>query len=63
MAVDPLKEMERKLQEAQAAAPMPAPGVPFDKQSQEVQQSVETINLLREAVQELRGMNRQLKAN
>lgn len=63
MANDPLDEMERKLQEAQAAAPMPAPGVPFEQQSDEVKQSVETINLLREAVQELRGMNRQLKAN
>jgi len=63
MAGDPLDEMERKLKEAQAAAPMPAPGVPSDQQSDEVKQSVETINLLREAVQELRGMNRQLKAN
>jgi len=62
-AVDPLDEMERKLQEAQAAAPMPAPGVPFEQQSDQVKEAVETINLLREAVQELRGMNRQLKAN
>jgi len=63
MAGDPLDEMERKLQEAQATAPMPAPGVPFAQQSDQVKEAVETINLLREAVQELRGMNRQLKAN
>jgi len=58
-----VEEMEERLRMLQATAPMPAFGVPLDKQSQEVQQSVETINLLREAVQELRGMNRQLKAN
>jgi len=58
-----VKEMEERLRMLQATAPMPAAGVPSDQQSDEVKQSVETINLLREAVQELRGMNRQLKAN
>ena len=60
---DPLEEMQRKLQQEQAIAPLPVPNVPLEQQSEEVKQSVETINLLREAVQELRGMNRQLKAN
>jgi hypothetical protein len=60
---DPLEAMQRKLQQEQAIAPVPVPNVPFEQQSPEVQQSIETVNLLREAVQELRGMNRQLKAN
>lgn len=60
---DPLAEMERKLQEAQALAPLATPNVPFEKQSKEVQESAEAINLLREQVQELRGLNRQLGAN
>jgi len=63
MAKDPLEEMERKLQQAQAAAPMPVPNLPPEQQPKEVQGSAEQIRILSQQLREQRALARQLGAN